>query len=72
MIRNSIEELVYELFKNNSSYASSSSAGTASLDSNQPNCSRAFQDAEMKPNEDQQDDDRKLTIGDIHKLFQKL
>ena len=69
MIRNTIEDLVYKLFKNNSSYSSVAQTSNQ-VDPTQPNCSRAFEasgNATVGV-----ESERKLTIGDIHKLFQNL
>ena len=70
MIRNTIEDLVYKLFKNNSSYSSLAQVSNQ-IDPTQPNCSRALEAASGNATVGVESE-RKLTIGDIHKLFQNL
>jgi SNF2 family DNA or RNA helicase len=71
MIRNTIEELVFKLFKNNSTYsaAGSSSTSNAQMNANKPFCSRELEDVEMA---EEKENNYKLTIHDIFNLFQEL
>lgn len=66
IIRNTIEELVYNLFKSNTSYSSQ----TQILNENEPNSSSAFAKAELL--NDTAKSKNILTINDIKDLFKKL
>ena len=57
MIRNTIEELVYRLFKNNSTYSTTASGASGSAD------------VEMM---EEKDSSYKLSVQDVLNLFQEL
>lgn len=63
LIRNSIEDLVYNLFKQNI-------YSNKKVDTSQPNTSRAL--AKADNNDDQEDNKTSITINDLKKLFLNL
>lgn len=58
MIRNTIEELVYRLFKNNSTYSTATASGAS-----------GSADVEMM---EEKDSSYKLSVQDVLNLFQEL
>ena len=65
LIRDSIEELVYRLFKSSSSYSDNQ---TSNVDPSKPNCSKNFN----KIQDEQEEEEKALTMADIKNLFLNL
>jgi SNF2 family DNA or RNA helicase len=74
LIRNTIEELVYSLFKSSTSYSKEDSTNSSSSGESpdRPNTSRAFAGLEEGANTQQPPAEKVITINDIKQLFLNL
>lgn len=66
MIKNSIEQLVYDLLKSNTSYSDSNGSSAEAAASNMPNTSKRLAEMEKGPEE------KTLCLRDVKNLFLNL
>jgi E3 ubiquitin-protein ligase SHPRH len=70
LVRNTIEELVYSLFKSNSSYSNAGASSSATASANYPNTSRSFERLDSGSN--QSAPEKVIKINDLKELFLNL